>query len=384
MIELIVVRGRFQMLVGSEYEHISKIAHHYTLHSNGTYIFSESDYKLNFHEDYNLFYLSRLEELGFIVRERSMIKISINKWILYFIAKLEAEFKLLGYKLNCQYKEDTRTVYFLDEIGERISAFTINFDPEYDNISDNYINFVHLDTFDFYIYWLDLLNDKQLLDSFYSFLMNEFKSFKYKNRLVFNFFDGIEDQFLMQLYYNSIKNYFKEKGMEEFQIPAHISQAVKVLVKKDDFLQYGITIASIQVVVVKLGRTIEFILFENGELAQNSKVVKEIQELKEKVLEKVNSYAKIALFNKNKIIDNFKKTIQLVSLLFTPINAILLYGISLNIPYLSSLSKNKWIFGTVTLLHIITIVGTVFWVAIPSWRLTRFSWRIKAVKTKKT
>jgi hypothetical protein len=364
------------MLLGYEYELLSKIAKYYRRHNNGTFRFSINDYKLKFsEEDPSLLYLSKLEQIGFVVRDNELLTLESHKWAEFFISKLEKELKNIDSGITCKYSKEASIIQFYDK-DNLITEFYLNYDPKKSD-EQKIIHFIHLDTFDFHLFWLDIINDTLLVEMLDSYLKKIIVRLDFDKRIRFNFFDGIESEYLNQIFHTSIKGYFSDAKMEVKDVSTPLNLEIKKFVKKDEFESFEVDIHGNQLIILKVDRRIEFLSLYNGQLFYSDAVIHEINKLKATLIEKVSNYIKISMFNKHKIIDNTKKSIQLVTLILVPLNALLLYLNTIGIATFEKITKNPWVIGVLGIILIIILIATLYLVVYPAYQLSRFKWDIK-------
>ncbi|MCY9592995.1 hypothetical protein PC41400_27115 [Paenibacillus chitinolyticus] len=362
------------MLLGSEYEWLSRIAGVYNRHiTTGQFQFTENDYKLKFSYDSSLLELEKLIYKGYVIRRDNLIILDSIQWINTFLDGINKSLIKYNNKLKCEYDLQENKV-FIYENNEKIKGYSLNFSkmatPE-----DEVINFVRLASFDFYIYWLDLLNDNELFEMFYYHLTNKLSKFKYDKRIIFDFLDDLETSEFNEIYETTLKEYFKNKEMDIRELTNDQGQVLKKFLLSDIFNAYSVSIHSCIIFVVKKDKKIEFISYETSEIYDES-VIGEIEVLRNKLLKKVTLYRSLNRFNKNKVGENTQKTIQIASLLITPINILLLFGISKNISWIKDLVNNYYLYIVIVGVLIISLIGAFLWVIIPSIRLSIFKWKL--------
>ncbi|MEN1938208.1 hypothetical protein AAIE21_22160 [Paenibacillus sp. 102] len=364
------------MLVGSEYEILSRIASSYKLQKNSNNIvFSLTDYKVKFQQDdRNLQYLEKLELQGFITIKNEIVTLNITKWCNFFVEILSRRLVNQGYKYDISYDEK-KNLIMVSQDDEMKTELKVNFDPNATLDNDvQTIHFCYLPTLEYYLHWFILINDDNALDIFSFVISNKLKRLNIERQISFNFFSGLDPEDINQIYYVTIKEYFKELNLD---ILEHVSdtQILYETVKTEEFDAYFVKKGQFRVAVIKIENKIKFITYDQENiLVHNTEVENIIINLKGKLIAKVNEFNSIRNINKLKVIDNSRKVAQLLSIILVPINGLILLANSLNISFIKQITENKLVFWGLILLYIITFILTITTVVVPSIRINTFSW----------
>jgi len=367
------------MLLGSEYEIMTKIAMNYTWHSTtGTFQFSENDYKLKFPEDHNLFYLQKLIIKGYAKYGKSnQIIVDSVLWINEFISLLQKEIIFKGYDYNLTYnlKENIIVIKLKDK---EMYKFHVNFKSELSNY-DNIISFVYIPTLESYIFWIDILNDPIMLDMFLAFLDKQLKSFNFKIKLSFSFFDNLDRSFISEIFNESIQNYFQDGGFTKNRLTDEQLQWIVKYYLKEDIEAYNFKKDNIDIIICKLEERIDFLSFnELGAIYYTSSVYEEFEKLEKKLKMKVSSFRHVNMHVNNKSADAGRKITQTMVIILTAINALIMYGVSyLKIIWIEEIFHSVIFYVSVVLLLIFLVIGYIIWLIIPNIRLFRFNWKLK-------
>ncbi|HFJ9411716.1 TPA: hypothetical protein ACGW7I_005407 [Bacillus cereus] len=364
------------MLVGYEYEILSRIASSYKLQKNSNNIvFSLTDYKLKFQQDdKNIQYLEKLELQGFITIRNEIVILNITKWCNFFVEILSRRLVSQGYKYDILYDEK-KNLIMVSQDDEINTELQVNFDPNSTLDNDvQTIHFCYLPTLEYYLHWFILINDDNALNIFSFVISNKLKKLNIERQISFNFFSGLDPEDINQIYYVTIKEYFKELNLD---ILEHVSdtQILYETVKTEEFDVYFVKKGQFRIAVIKIENKIKFITYDQENiLVHNTDVENTIITLKEKLIEKVNEFNNIRNINKLKVIDNSRKVAQLLSIILVPINGLIFLANSLNISFIKQITENKLVFWGLALLYIITFILTITTVVVPSVRINTFSW----------
>lgn len=367
------------MLLGSEYEALSKIGKNYTWHSlTGTFQFSESDYKLRFPEDENLFYLNKIFAKGYANYSKGK-QIIVNSvlWIEEFTRLIQKEIGRKGYEYTFEYELKQNTIYVKLK-GTEVFKFYVNFQDEIEDYN-NTISFVHVPTFNSYIYWLDLLNDPTTLDMFIAFLNKQIAAFNFLRRLRLSFFESLDPSYISEIFNNSIPDYFGQAGFIKGKTSDEQWQWLMKYYLKESLEAYTISRNNIEFMICKLDDYIEILLFdEQGNIKHSQLIDEEFDKLELKLREKITIFRRISMYVNNKATDNARRITQVAGTLLTPINLFILFGISpLGLTWLKDIINSIYSYIAIGLILVCITLGYIFWLVIPNVRLVRFNWKLE-------
>jgi hypothetical protein len=122
---------------------------------------------------------------------------------------------------------------------------------------------------------------------------------------------------------------------------------------------------------------IMFFQFRNGTLVYLENALGELDVLKRTLIKKISQYRQLSLFNKHKIIDNTRRLLQMITLIITPINLLILFGSTTGIEQLDKFTKNIWVIGVTAALLVLVLIGIVWLVVIPAYKISKFNWKLK-------
>lgn len=364
------------MLLGSEFELLSMIAKSYTVYHDGVFRLSKVNFEEKFPEVPPMTLL-RLEALGFLKLSDGQVLVNGNAWARFFVLTLETSLKEIGYFFSCEYVEEEQQLTVSDNSKSK-KKFHLNFKQEdFDKFQDA-INLCYIDTFEFHLFWIDLLNDKNLLQLFAKYVKNEIVRMEYLYRPIFSFFEGLPLEDLSRIYNESIKEYFRQGGFEiQADMSSELAGRVYNLTAKDAIDAYNVKIYGFDVVVIKLENRIEFLSFYDKELRYNEAIRNQIGTLRSILEKKVSLYRDLSMVNRHKVISNIKQIVEVVSVLLVALNGTLLYAISNGLKQIAGISTNIQVIVAVAIFQLVVSLAIAWWVVIPAIRLSTFNWRIK-------
>lgn len=173
-----------------------------------------------------------------------------------------------------------------------------------------------------------------------------------------------------------MKNYFKQGKKTIDNVPIEIKQLLTKYVRKDEYDSYIVNIEGENLIILKNERKIEFFSFVKEELKYSKVITDEIENLETKLLSKISEYRKLSLFNKNQVVENATKLINLISIIVSPVSIVLCALTVLGIRIVNDIKNN--IYAVITSGIILLIVAVfIFWlIYIPAIKLSKFNWNI--------
>ncbi|MEB2492870.1 hypothetical protein SOP93_17030 [Peribacillus frigoritolerans] len=367
------------MLLGYEFDLLSSIASSYHSHSSGVIQFDKTSYLSNFQsEDPNLEYLGKLEIEGLLtISKNNLITINIHVWAEFFTERLQKVFSLMGYDLKCNYDREGSKLFVSKSKEEKIE-FVITCKNEIPQDEINFISLCYINTSqEYYLHWLELLNDYNNLELLYAFINEEVNRLNYKSRLIFNFFEGLDKGDLNEIFYSSIKNYLIDEGFNVKDFST-MQQFLKKITKTELDNLYIMEKNGDRLLLLKNNEKIEFSLIRNEQEIYiiSDEILSIIKQMEEKLLIKINEYRKITRLNQFKLFDNTRKTAQYLSLLLVPLNGIMLLGNSLNIPFLNTVTQNVYFYWVSIAVFVFVFGFSLFYIVKPIYHLSKFSWKL--------
>ncbi|MDC0760569.1 hypothetical protein POF51_07695 [Brevibacillus sp. AG] len=364
------------MLIGSEYLLLSEIASSYVRHGDKKIRFNIDHFKKKYTESDLLRNVIKLEELDLLTIKDSFITIDTTKWLNYFAHEIEKQVNILGFKINCSYDAQNDHFSFYENDDHKV-FFKANFNPSAEFEDDKVIHFCNIHTFRFRLFWLDILNDRSLLEMFYLYIKNEISYFTEISRPKFKAFEGVDDEHISEIFHVKIPNYFSAGGFIVSRSSPLLGDAIKKAIKVDEYDYLVAEKGDTQLVIIKVGNQLEFLSFKDYVLCFDDRVNNEIQKLLDKLRRKISLYRELTKLNKIKAVNNTRQIIQSLVLLLTPLNALMLWGTAIGVSLITNLSKNLFILSGLGLLLLASLLGTIYWVVIPAIRLSKFDWTLK-------
>jgi len=369
------------MLLGREFIILTQIPSLYMRHEDGRFRFSINNYKTNFTEDESLKYLERLASLSIAKIDREMIEIDSIEWIRFFATKLTRELTMIDDKIKCQlYNKDSLQFLYNEE---SIATFILNFSSKYKTTDiENIIHFCNPALMDdFFLSWLDLLNDNVLVEHLFQFLQKKYSHFSFKYKKNFNFLDGLDYDYINQIFYNSIPDYFEKRG---YKINRQVDTDTSALLRLN---YHQSELDSIELIdshdksiyAVKHQKSISFISIIDNSIARFKN--EDVDDLEEKLLKKIADFASINLLNNQKLLDLSDKSIKFTWFFITLVNAVLLYGNTKGVTAFKEITSSKYVLNGVAIALVILTVFTFYFYTLPAIRLSLFKWRIDANKS---
>lgn len=178
------------MFLGSEYELLSYISNKYKRHEDGYLRFSEEHFLQSFSDKGSLLYLKILENKGLVTKSSGLIIVNTFSWAELFCNELNNALKEIDRSIDCKYNSTLDKVEILENNISKV-FFVLKFNEDEVYKKGNIINMYFTNTFDNDIFWLNILNDSNLVYMLYSFIKNEMSSFNYKHRKTFSFLKGL-------------------------------------------------------------------------------------------------------------------------------------------------------------------------------------------------
>lgn len=366
------------MLLGSEYELLSYISSVYNRHRDGYLRFSEEDFRGRFPDKESQVYLRRLESKELVVFRDGFILVDSIKWSEFFSCKLNESLNNIDESLFCKFNKELDIIEIFQDENMKISLTLRYNENEHDKVKD-VVSMHFLTDSDNDLFWLDLLNDTNLINMLYSYIIKEISSLNYKHRLMFSFFEGLEEEYISEIFNKSIKDYFIQGGGKTESLSSETIQILRKYMRKDNPNAYQICLRGINLIISKNERSIEFYVLNGDKLVYPIEISREIDKLQEKLLNKVSEYRKLTLFVKNKVVENSTKLITLVSVILSPLSVVLCILTTLGVKFLSGLGNNVYnvyIVGGSGILLVILYILIFKLIYIPAIRLSKFSWQI--------
>lgn len=362
------------MLIQYEYEVLSFAALTSTSKVDGNLSFLLSKLNDELGEDTGL-YIKKLKINGFIDDKLDRITIITNRWLEFFVNLLQGEFDKNNMNVRCELDNVSKTIDF--NINGSNKKFDLILNEEYksNNINNDSIYMCKIYEYDDDIYWLDLLNDINLLSLFYNYLINEINHI---NKTIYKKIDNLEgltSSHVSEIFNNSIKKYFLGKQYTIVELEDSEIRYINKLMTDDNISLYAMKNNKIVICIVKKKDTITFLELKDSKVYFSDFANREISELKEELNKKISQYRNPVMYKENNVLDTtIKLTTQLVTYTAPTTMIISILGL-LNIN-ISKLIQYKWILIIAIIVLAIIQVGIFIFIYVPGYKINRFKWDI--------
>ncbi|MDA1935455.1 hypothetical protein COM77_23300 [Bacillus cereus] len=358
------------MLLGRKYEILSQIPDFFTVHNNNEIIFKKDLLDEHFEVTDIPTFLS-LQNDGIISEKNDYIYIDLVKWIDLFIHELQKTIDSLGFSFICKFdssNHNPKLIFHAKDTDSPIKEFSCKFAQDEDD-SQNVIYLCYPSSFDFSLFWLDLVNDINLARMFCQYLNGEFEYLRYDKRIKLDFTDILDSKDIFQLN-RSIKEYFIEREFKITTASEELHQKSKNFICKDGFEIYEVNIDNTQIAVIKVDKQIIFLAFFNNTLYYPPSIIQKLNNLREIIEKKVNQYSQILLFNKIKLIDSNNKISRIIFQIIT------YFGIIINVLLAFYNLDYWWLKIPSATIAFIALIALVFWIILPAFKINKFNWKL--------
>ncbi|HBJ1646675.1 TPA: hypothetical protein LA462_001156 [Clostridium botulinum] len=362
------------MLIQYDYEVLSFAALISTSKVDGNLSFLLSKLNDELGEETEL-YIKKLETNGFIDKKQERITIISNNWMNFFVRLLQDEFDKNNINVRCQLDKVSKIIDF--KINGSNKKFNLIFNEDYkvNNISKDCIYMCKIHEYGDEIYWLDLLNDTNLLNLFYNYLINEVSNI---NKTIYKKIDNLEgltSSHISEIFNNSIKKYFLEKKYMIVELEESEIKYIKKLIIEDNISFYAMKKNKIIICIIKNKDIITFLELKDSKVHFSELVNREINELKEKLDKKVSQYRTLVMYKENNVLDTtIKLTTQLLT--YTAPTTLIISILGLLNVNISKIIQYKWILIIAIIVLAIIQVGIFIFIYVPGYKINRFKWDI--------
>lgn len=359
------------MLIQYEYEVLSFAALLSTSKVDGnlSFLLSKLNYELG--ENTEL-YIKKLKINGFIDDKQERITILTNRWMEFFVDLLQDEFEKNDMTVRCELDKELRIINF--NVNGSIKKFNLILNEEY-NADSDYICMYKVSEYGDCLYWLDLLNDINLLSLFYNYLINEIS---YINKTIYKKIDNLEgltSSHVSEIFNSSIKKYFFRKEYTIAELDDSQIKYIKKLIIEDNMSFYAVKKNEVIICIVKKKDIIIFLELKDSKVYFSEFANREISELKEKLDKKVSEYRSLVMYKENNVLDTtIKLTTQLIT--YTAPSTLIISILGLLNVNISKLMQYKWILIIAIVILAVIQVGIFIFIYIPGYKVNRFKWDI--------
>lgn len=373
------------MLIKYEYELLSSIVANGIAKVNGDIVVSIKKIDDELKDEKFDEYLQYLELNGIIERKVDKINILIENWVDFFVNILNNSFSINNMNVLCKKKVEvgklTKEFYVEFHINGINKKFRLVFNNSDVNeyIEENLIFMKTADICSHEIYWIELINNVNLLIQFCSYLQNEATNINKSVYEEINIFEGIDDKYVSEIFNVSIKKYFLKKKHNIYNFDKEACSIIHNLFMDDNLSYYGVEFDKCKLWIIKKDKKFKFISIKNNELVYLKEIESEINILQDKLIKKISQYNSLILYKENNILDNVLKTLGKISTICVPISIIfcLLAFININI---DSIINSKVINILIKISILILAVLQFFLlkvIVVPVFKLSKFSWKLK-------
>ncbi|MCA0971860.1 hypothetical protein LCM20_14735 [Halobacillus litoralis] len=353
--------------MGRKYELFTEILTTYKVHASKKVFFGIENFLKNFPEQ-DMTYLNELVNDGICLKRTNTIEVYPYKMIEVFLEELNLQFhtKEIGYTARLQ----NEYIVFAKDDDDSEIHFLINFNPLKPNTAEKTINFCNRFNVNFYLYWLDIVNDANILRMLSSYLSNEFESLAYNHLYSFKFLESLPVDVIIEIYNTSIKGYFRDKEHVQLQEPDFEDyQLVKKFLRVDNFEAFKVFIHSKALLIVRSNASISCLSVTMNKINYPKDIIIVLNTLHDKLYQKVSEYRKIKMISETNALrdtnNSFKLGLNIFTLLLTPANLIIF-----------TIDVSEWLKITSIVLTTILVIFIVYLIIIPSIRPIRFSWKL--------
>ncbi|GAA0725249.1 hypothetical protein GCM10008905_20270 [Clostridium malenominatum] len=362
------------MLIQYEYEVLSFAALISTSKVDGNLSFLLSKLNDELEEDAEL-YIKKLKINGFIDDKPERITIITNNWIEFFVNLLQNEFDKNNMNVRCKLDKVSKAIDFNINGSNKKFDLILNEKYKVNNINKDCIYMCKVYEYSDEIYWLDLLNDINLLSLFYNYLINEVSHINKSIYMKIDNLEGLATSHVSEIFNNSIKKYFFGKEYTIVELEDSEIKYIKKLMADDNISFYAVKKNKIVIYIIKKKDAITFLELKDSEVYFSNFVNREISELKEKLDKKISQYRNLVMYKENNVLDtNIKLTTQLATYT-APITMIISILGLLNIN-ISKLIQYKWILITAIIVLAMIQAGIFIFIYVPGYKINRFKWDI--------
>lgn len=362
------------MLIQYEYEVLSFAALISTIKVDGNLSFLLSKLNDELGEDTER-YIKKLQIGGFIDNKQERITIFTNIWTETFVVNLQNEFDKNNMKVICKWDKILKTINF--NINGSSKKFKLIFNEEHkdNNLIKDCIYMCKISEYGDSIYWLDLLNDVNLLSLLYSYLTNESSNI---NKTIYKKIDNLEgltSSHVSEIFNNSIKKYFLEKQYNIVELEDDEIKHIKMLMLDDNISFYAVKKNKNIICILKKKDIITFLELKDSKICFSEAASREIGELKDKLDKKVSEYRNLVMYKENNVLDTtIKLTTQLIT--YTAPSAMIISILGLLNINISELIQYKFLLIIAIIILAIVQIGIFIFIYVPGYKINRFKWDI--------
>ena len=203
------------MLVKYEYELLSYIVSKGIKKVNGDIVVPLKRIEDEILED-DMIYIKSLQQNDIIDLYKDKLVVYIEKWSQFFVDNLIEVFRINNIKISCKIKKsiiNKDTIICIEfNNNKAIKEFLLKFNDDINNYNKTNVIFMcNPNIYSKDLFWIELINNVNVVRQFHQYLINESNSINRTAYREFNFFDGLDDKYVSEIYNSSIKKYFLKK-----------------------------------------------------------------------------------------------------------------------------------------------------------------------------
>lgn len=321
-------------------------------------------------------YLDNLKLKGFITLEKDTITIKSEEWIKYFIEKLNDRFNANNLKIVSSFNKEEFYIGFKSNGTLKKFNLALNENDILSNNDNEEIIFMcKPNLYEDRIFWLDLLNNINLLMMFNSYLLDEISNMNKEVYRKIDVFDGINEAYINEIFDNSIKGYFQEKKRTIIEFDRDYAIIIKKIFRNENIRFYGVKFDNEVLLVLKRSKEIIFLTIKDNDVVYSNVINSEIDYLNNKIQNKMSEYRKLLMFKENNVVDSSIKLISNLAAAFVPFTMIvnILGMLNLNI---SNFKNYKWLLFIAMIILSFIQIGIIRLIYIPAIKMSRFKWKL--------
>ncbi|ALS17347.1 hypothetical protein [Clostridium butyricum] len=367
------------MLIRYEYELLSSILENGITKIDGNIVVTTKRIEEELIDDKFNEYLQVLQFNGIVDYNNDRICILVENWIDFFLIKLSEVFRANNMNVVCNkliIPGEISKEFYVDFI---LNGANKSFKLIFNNLDKQEGNIIFMCIPDIYncgIYWIELINNINLLNQFYLYLKSESNNINKNAYRQINIFDGIDDKYISEIFNVSIKEYFSDRGYKIKYFIKDECDIIKNIIQEDDITYFAVEFNEVNIWLIKNNKKIIFISIKNKELIYDKQIESKIDDLQIKLTKKISEFKSLILFKENNILDSILKTIGKVNTFFIPISMIISLLAFLNINIVQLIQYKVILIIIIVILAILQyyIIKVVL---LPIFKLSKFTWKIK-------
>lgn len=370
------------MLVKYEYELLSYIVSKGIKKVNGDIVVPLKRIEDEILED-DMIYIKSLQQNDIIDLYKDKLVVYIEKWSQFFVDNLIEVFRINNIKISCKIKKsiiNKDTIICIEfNNNKAIKEFLLKFNDDINNYNKTNVIFMcKPNIYSKDLFWIELINNVNVVRQFHQYLINESNSINRTAYREFNFFDGLDDKYVSEIFNSSIKKYFLKKSLKLKKFDIDECSFIKNMYCKENISLYGFEYNSETLWVIKDSKKIVFISKNDTGLSYSDDIEKLINDLGNKIEKKICEFNRIMLFKDNGVLDTTLKSIKEITTIFVPVSLICsllsFINVKINVKIISLIYKPILVLAIIILLIIqCYLLKVIYW---PAFKISKFNWKV--------